>query len=77
MLDAAMPGEVEDRLLAEARGIKIAIMHQHAVILVAELGDNKAVGIDDHGPAHQMVPVLAARLGYGDDPGRVLVGAGL
>src|SRR5215203_3476735 len=77
VLDPAVALEVEDRLLAEARGVQVAVVHEDAVLLALELGDDLAVGVHDAGSAHAVVAVFGAGLGDGDDPGGVLVGAGL
>ena len=68
MLDPAMPGEVEDRLLAEPGGIKIARHDQHLVALGRRLRDDLAIGIDDQGAADQMMTVLDTGLGHSDHP---------
>jgi hypothetical protein len=77
MLDPPMALEIEDRLFPEARRIEIAGMDDDAVLLALELGDDLAVGMDDAGAAHEVMAVLGAGLRHRDDPGRVLVGAGL
>src|SRR5690349_2762308 len=77
VLDAAVPLEVEDRLLAEARGVEIAIVHDQLIRLGPALGYNAAVRIDDAARAEQRVAVLHARLGDGDCPRRVLISARL
>ena len=77
MLDAAMTGEVEDRGLAEAGVVEIAGVDEHAILLMVELADDLAVRRRDQRAADQVMAVLAAGLGDGHDPGRVLVGASL
>src|SRR5215212_2122560 len=63
VLDAAVALEVEDRLLAEARGVEVAVVHEDAVLLALELGDDLAVGVHDAGAAHAVVAVFGAGLG--------------
>ncbi len=58
MLDAAMPSEVEDGLLAEHGSVEIAGMHQQFILLGLGLGDNLAIGIDDEAAADQRMAVL-------------------
>ena len=62
MLDAAMPGEIEDRGLAENGGIEIASVDQNLVVFGLGLGDDLAIGIDDQAAAKQRVPILDAGL---------------
>ena len=77
MLDAAVLGEIEDRVLAEPGGVEIAGMNQQFVRLGSGLDDDLAVGIDDQAATEQGVAVLDAGLRNADDPGRILVGPGL
>src|SRR5919112_3915069 len=77
VLDATVALEVEDRLLAEARRVQVAVVHEDAVLLALELGNDLAVGVHDAGSTHAVVAVFGARLRDGDDPGGVLIGAGL
>lgn len=73
MLHAAMPGEIEDRLLAEARRIHVARHHEHLVAFGHRFGDDLAVGIDDQAATDQVMTVLDAGLRDRDDPTRVVM----
>ena len=63
MLDAAVAGEVEDRLLAEHGGVEIAGVDQKLVLFGLGFGDNLAIGIDDQAAADQRKAILDAGLG--------------
>lgn len=56
MLDAAVLGEIEDRVLAEPGGVEIAGMNQQFVRLGPGLDDDLAVGIDDQLPPNKGWP---------------------
>ena len=56
MLDAAMAGEIEDRLLAEDGGVEIAGVNQQFVFFGFRLDDDLAIRIDDQAAADQRVP---------------------
>ena len=77
MLDAPVAGKVENCLLAEHGIVEIAGVGQQLVVFSAGLGDDLAIGIDDQAAGNHVMPILAARLGDGHDPGRILVGTGL
>src|SRR6266436_6342385 len=77
VLDAAVPLEVEDRLLAEDRGVEIAVGNDEFVVLALRLGADGALGIDDHAAADHRMAVLTSRLGDRHHEGRVLIGTGL
>src|SRR6185295_9829742 len=77
MLNAAMKGEIEDRVLAEDGGVEIAGVNEEFILFGPGLDNDLAVRIDDQAAADQGVAILDTGLGDGYDPGRVLVSAGL
>ena len=77
MLDAPMLREVEDRLLAEARGVEVTSVQDELVALALRLDDDLAIGVHDERTAEQVMPILLTGLGDGHHPGGVLIGAGL
>jgi hypothetical protein len=77
MLDAAMTREIEDSFLAEDGRVEIAVGKDQLIILGLRLGYDFAVRIDDHAAGNHMVSVFGAALCHRNQPGRVLIGAGL
>ena len=63
MLDAAMLGEVEDRVLAERRGVEVAGVNQQFVAFRPGLDDDLAIRIDDQAAAEQGMAILDTGLG--------------
>src|SRR6516164_6152805 len=57
MLDAPMLREVEDRLLAEARGVEVTSVHDELVALALRLDDDLAIGVHDERTAAQVMPI--------------------
>jgi len=59
------------------QGVEITIGGDRFVCQAASLGDDRAGRGDDGAAPHEVVAVLAARLGDADHPGGVLIGPGL
>ena len=76
-LGAAVPVEVEQRVLVLRAPVEVAAGHDHFVVGGQRLGDDLAAGRDDHRLAQRVDAFLDAALGHTDHPRAVLVGAAL
>ena len=77
MLDAAVGGEIENRLLAEIAGVQVTFGDRQFIADGFALGHDFPGRRDDGAGAHQLMTVFIPRLGHPDHPGAVLVGSGL
>ena len=77
MLDTAVLGEVEHRLLAHLHQVEAQIGDDQLVLQRLRLGDDLARGLRDQRPADHADTFLDAGLRRGDDIARILIGAGL
>src|ERR1700745_3321901 len=77
VLDAPVALEVEDGLLAEDRGIKIAIGNDQLVAFARCRHDDLTVWIDNKTTRNHGVPILDATLRHSNHPSGILIGARL
>ena len=77
MLNPPMLGEVEHRLLVEPADVEVAFRREHLVAVAGRHGDDLAGRRDNAAAGEQFAAFFVAGFGDADDPGAVLVGAGL